>query len=120
MLWKGLGFSPHQQVLDLSSGVPGIYDVPENDNSNFDMYVRAAMEAETASAATATWRPANPTNQLKRLQPSSKTGRGRGGYKGQGQGGRRGRGGYQGRGHHAPTVVYNGVHYHHHEDDNGP
>ena len=38
-----------------------------------DMYVRAAMEAETASAATAAWHPASPTNQLKWLQPSSKT-----------------------------------------------
>ena len=34
-LWKGLGFTPHQMVLGVSSGVPGIYDVPENDNSNF-------------------------------------------------------------------------------------
>ena len=34
-LWKGLGFTPHQMVLGLSSGVPGIYDVPENDNTNF-------------------------------------------------------------------------------------
>ena len=24
-LWKGLGFTPHQLVLGLSSGVPGIY-----------------------------------------------------------------------------------------------
>ena len=31
---KGLGFTPHQMPLGLSSGVPGIYDVPEN-NSNF-------------------------------------------------------------------------------------
>ena len=34
-LWKGLGFIPHQMVLGLSSGVPGIFDVPENDNTNF-------------------------------------------------------------------------------------
>ena len=31
----GLGYTPHQLVLGLSSGVPGIYDRPENDNSNF-------------------------------------------------------------------------------------
>ena len=30
-LWTGLGFTPHQLVLGLNSGVPGIYDVPEND-----------------------------------------------------------------------------------------
>ena len=32
----GLGFTPHLMVLGLSSGVPGIYDVPEgNNNTNF-------------------------------------------------------------------------------------
>ena len=31
-MWKGLGFSPHQMVLGLSSGVPGVYDVPEGNN----------------------------------------------------------------------------------------
>ena len=30
-----LGYTPHKLVLGLSSGVPGIYDVPENDNSKF-------------------------------------------------------------------------------------
>ena len=34
-LWTGLGFTTHQLVLGLSSGVPGIYDVPENTNTNF-------------------------------------------------------------------------------------
>ena len=34
LLWTGLGYTPHQLVLGLSSGVPGIYDVPENDNTN--------------------------------------------------------------------------------------
>ena len=35
-MWKGLGFTPHQMVLGLSSGVPGIYDLPEgNNNTNF-------------------------------------------------------------------------------------
>ena len=34
-LWTGLGYTPHQLVLGLSSGAPGIYDVPENDNTNF-------------------------------------------------------------------------------------
>ena len=33
---KGLGFTPHQMVQGLSSGVPGIYDVPEGSNdTNF-------------------------------------------------------------------------------------
>ena len=57
-------------------------------------------------------RPANlMTNQLKRLQPSSKTGRGQGGYRGRGRGERRGRGGYHGKGYQTPTAVFNGVHY---------
>ena len=126
-------------------------------STEVDMYIRAAMEGETASVATAAWRPANLTNQLKQLQPSPKTGRGKGGYQGRGKGGYRGRGkggyrgqgkggyrgrgkggyrgrgkggfrgkggyrgrgrgrggrgGYLGRGHHTPTSVYNGVHYH--------
>ena len=34
-LWTGLGYTPQRLVLGLSSGVPGIYDVPENDNTNF-------------------------------------------------------------------------------------
>ena len=35
-MWKGLGFTPHQMVLGLSSGVPGIYDIPEDkNNTNF-------------------------------------------------------------------------------------
>ena len=35
MLWKDLGYTPHQLVLGLSSGVPGIYEMPENDNIHF-------------------------------------------------------------------------------------
>ena len=35
IMWKGLGFTPHQ-IVSLSSGVPGIYDVPEGKNdTNF-------------------------------------------------------------------------------------
>ena len=40
-LWTGLGFTLHQLVLVLSSGVPGIYDVPENDNTNFSQRIKA-------------------------------------------------------------------------------
>ena len=35
-MWKVLEFTPHQMVLGLSSGVPGIYDIPGGkNNTNF-------------------------------------------------------------------------------------
>ena len=39
-LGTGLGYTSHQLVLGLSSVVPGIYDVPENDNSNFSQSLK--------------------------------------------------------------------------------
>ena len=42
-LWIGLGFTPHQLVLGLSSGVPGIYDVPENANTNISRRIKAIL-----------------------------------------------------------------------------
>ena len=30
--WKRLGFTPHQMVLGLRSGVPGVGDIPEGNN----------------------------------------------------------------------------------------
>ena len=34
-LGPGIGYTPHQLVLGMSSGVPGIYEVPESDSSKF-------------------------------------------------------------------------------------
>ena len=58
-------------------------------------------------------RPADPTNQLKRLQPSSKTGRGKDRIEAEAEEAG-GSGVYQGKGHRTPTSVYTGVHYHRH------
>ena len=34
-LGPGIGYTPHQLVLGMRSGVPGIYEVPESDSSKF-------------------------------------------------------------------------------------
>ena len=34
-LGPGTGYTPHQLVLGISSGAPGIYQVPESDSSKF-------------------------------------------------------------------------------------
>ena len=44
-MWKGLGFTPNQMVLGLSSGVPGIFDVPEGKNdTNFARSLKRVKE----------------------------------------------------------------------------
>ena len=93
-------------------------------STEVDTYLRAVHEVDTADEAIALWRP-GPTkpSQLKRLQQEPKWGKGRrGGFNGQGYGGKRGyvgkhggrgggRGGY-GYSGPVPTVVNSGIHYH--------
>ena len=89
-------------------------------STEVDTYLRVVQEVDTADEANALWRP-GPTkpSQLKRLQQEPKRGKGRrGGFNGQGNGGKRGyvgkhggRGGY-GYSGPVPTVVNSGIHYH--------
>ena len=51
-LWTGLGYTPHQLVLGQSSGVPGIYDVPENDNTNFSRSLKKIKAGINKSQVT--------------------------------------------------------------------
>ena len=59
-----------------------------------DTYIRAVMESDTAASTAAIWRLTSSTsNQLKRLQPQARPGKGCRGYNGgQGNGGYRGKG----------------------------
>ena len=50
-LGPGLGYTPHQLVLGLSSGVPGIYDMPENDNSNFTRSLQWSKQVKTKAGS---------------------------------------------------------------------
>ena len=44
-MWKRLGFTPHQMVLGLSTGVPGVYDIPEgNNNTHFARSLKRIKE----------------------------------------------------------------------------
>ena len=47
-MWKILGFTPHQMILGLSSGVPGIYDIPEGNNDTY--FARSQKRIKEGSA----------------------------------------------------------------------
>ena len=48
----GLGYTPLQLVLGLSSGVPGINDLPENDDTNFSRSLKRIKAGINKSQVT--------------------------------------------------------------------
>ena len=41
---KRLGFTPHQMILGLSSGLPGVYDIPEGNDVIDDTHFARSLK----------------------------------------------------------------------------